>query len=184
MAAGETLGIVGESGCGKSATSRLIMGLVRPTAGEVIFHGLAVFSDASAGGIVLEDYFRQVQAVFQDSSASLNPWLTIAESIAFAPPTQGLGKAHAVKRAHEMLEAVGLEPMRFAQRYPHELSGGLRQRAMIAIALSCRPKLLLAGEPTTALDATVQIKVLLLLLQQQELGMGVILVTHDLGMAG
>jgi len=181
LAEGETLGIVGESGCGKSTTSRLIMALQKPTAGEVIFNGLAVGSDASAGGITLNDYRRQVQMVFQDSSASLNPRLTIAESIAFAPGIHGLDRAEATRRAHEMLDAVGLDPARYAERYPHELSGGQRQRVNIARALALRPKLVILDEPVSALDKSVEAQVLNLLGDlKQRFGLTYLFISHDL----
>jgi peptide/nickel transport system ATP-binding protein len=178
---GETLGIVGESGCGKSTTSRLIMALQKPTAGEVIFKGLAVGSDAAAGGIGLKEYFRQVQMVFQDSSASLNPRLTIAESIAFAPKVHGMGHREANAAAQEMLDAVGLDPGRFAQRYPHELSGGQRQRVNIARALALRPSLVILDEPVSALDKSVEAQVLNLLADLKErFGLTYLFISHDL----
>lgn len=181
LAAGETLGIVGESGCGKSTTSRLIMALLKPTGGEVIFEGLSVGSDAAAGGISRNDYCRQVQMVFQDSSASLNPRLTIAETIAFAPRVHGLDRGEATRRADEMLDAVGLDPTRFAQRYPHELSGGQRQRVNIARALALRPKLVILDEPVSALDKSVEAQVLNLLGDlKQRFGLTYLFISHDL----
>jgi len=127
---GETLGVVGESGCGKSTTARLLMHLIEPTSGEVVFDGMAV------GGrdLSLKEFRRQVQIVFQDSYASLNPRLTIEDSIAFAPQVHGVSRREAVDRARDLLARVGLEPTRFAERYPHELSGGQRQRVNIARA--------------------------------------------------
>jgi peptide/nickel transport system ATP-binding protein len=179
--AGETLGIVGESGCGKSTTSRLIMALQKPTAGEVIFEGQAVGSDQAAGGLPLKAYFRQVQMVFQDSSASLNPRLTIAESIAFAPKVHGLGHRDATAAAHDMLDAVGLDPARFAQRYPHELSGGQRQRVNIARALALRPRLVILDESVSALDKSVEAQVLNLLADlKQRFGLTYLFISHDL----
>jgi peptide/nickel transport system ATP-binding protein len=122
---GETLGVVGESGCGKSTTARLLMQLIDPTAGEVIFDGAKVGSR----DLPLKEYRRQVQMVFQDSYASLNPRLTIEDSIAFGPQVHGVSTAESVARARALLNKVGLEPSRFGGRYPHELSGGQRQRA-------------------------------------------------------
>ncbi len=181
LIAGETLGIVGESGCGKSTTSRLIMALQKPTGGDVLFDGRAVGSDTAAAGIALKDYFRQVQMVFQDSSASLNPRLTIAESIAFAPKVHGMGQRAANAAAHEMLDAVGLEPARFAQRYPHELSGGQRQRVNIARALALRPRLVILDEPVSALDKSVEAQVLNLLADLKErFGLTYLFISHDL----
>ena len=132
---GETLGIVGESGCGKSTTARLLMRLLDPDAGEMIFDGEKVGGNDQAGGLPIRDYRRQVQMVFQDSYASLNPRLTIEETIAFAPKVHGVSGQEARERAHELLAAVGLAPGQFARRYPHELSGGQRQRINIARAL-------------------------------------------------
>ena len=162
---GETLGIVGESGCGKSTTSRLIMALMQPTAGDVIFDGLAVGPGANTvGGLSMKEYRRQVQMVFQDSYASLNPRMTVGESIAFAPQVHGVGKKAATVRAAELLAAVGLEPGQFARRFPHELSGGQRQRVNIARALALQPRLLILDEPVSALDKSVEAQVLNLLL--------------------
>jgi peptide/nickel transport system ATP-binding protein len=174
---GETLGIVGESGCGKSTTSRLIMALMQPTAGEVIFDGQAV----GPGGLTMKDYRRQVQMVFQDSYASLNPRLTIEESIAFAPGVHGLAKRDALARAHELLAAVGLEPAQFARRYPHELSGGQRQRINIARALALRPRLIILDEPVSALDKSVEAQVLNLLMDlKEQYGLTYLFISHDL----
>ncbi len=175
--AGETLGIVGESGCGKSTTSRLIMGLLAPTAGTVRFDGQMV----GPGGVPLRDYRRQVQMVFQDSAASLNPRLTIEESIAFAPRAHGVSGREAVARAHELLNAVGLSPARFALRYPHELSGGQRQRVNIARALALRPRLVILDEPVSALDKSVEAQVLNLLMDlREQFGLTYLFISHDL----
>jgi peptide/nickel transport system ATP-binding protein len=174
---GETLGIVGDSGCGKSTTSRLIMGLLQPTSGEVLFDGQPI----GFGGLTLKDYRRQVQMVFQDSYASLNPRLTIEDSIAFAPRVHGLGGADALKRSHELLEAVGLNPRQFGRRYPHELSGGQRQRVNIARALALRPRLLILDEPVSALDKSVEAQVLNLLVDlKAQFGLTYLFISHDL----
>jgi peptide/nickel transport system ATP-binding protein len=174
---GETLGIVGESGCGKSTTSRLIMALIEPTAGEVIFDGELV------GGmnLPLKEYRRQVQMVFQDSYASLNPRLTIAESIAFAPRVHGLGADAARARVRDLLDAVGLAPDQFARRYPHELSGGQRQRVNIARALAVRPRLVILDEPVSALDKSVEAQVLNLLADvKAQFDLSYLFISHDL----
>ncbi|MFC0407082.1 ABC transporter ATP-binding protein [Roseomonas elaeocarpi] len=174
---GETLGIVGESGCGKSTTSRLIMALMAPTAGEVIFDGQTV----GPGGMTMKEYRRQVQMVFQDSYASLNPRLTIEESIAFAPEVHGLARRDAVARARELMVAVGLEPGQFARRYPHELSGGQRQRINIARALALRPRLIILDEPVSALDKSVEAQVLNLLVDlKAQYGLTYLFISHDL----
>jgi peptide/nickel transport system ATP-binding protein len=174
---GETLGLVGESGCGKSTTSRLIMALLEPTAGELIFDGQPI----SQGGLTLKEYRRQVQMVFQDSYASLNPRLTVQDSIAFAPEVHGLGRREAVARAEQILEAVGLNPAQFAQRYPHELSGGQRQRVNIARALALHPRLLILDEPVSALDKSVEAQVLNLLLDlKEQFGLTYLFISHDL----
>ena len=181
VAKGETLGIVGESGCGKSTLARLLLHLVRPDEGELVFDGDAV---GALRGITLKELRRQAQMVFQDSASSLNPRMPARDSVAFGPRVLGRGPREAAAEADEALRRVGLDPAQFGPRYPHELSGGLRQRVVIAMALACRPRLLLADEPTTALDATVQIQLLVLLRSlQRELGVGMVLVTHDLGVA-
>ncbi|MYZ48620.1 ABC transporter ATP-binding protein [Propylenella binzhouense] len=174
----ETLGIVGESGCGKSTASRLIMSLIAPTAGEIVFDGEHV---GTAGGISLKEYRRQVQMVFQDSYSSLNPRLTIEESIAYGPRVHGIPHAKAVARAKELLEAVGLAPGQYARRFPHELSGGQRQRVNIARALALLPRLIILDEPVSALDKSVEAQVLNLLLDlKEQFGLTYLFISHDL----
>lgn len=178
---GETLGIVGESGCGKSTTARLLMRLMEPNAGTMIFDGEAVGENVAAGGLTLREYRRQVQMVFQDSYASLNPRLPIEETIAFAPRIHGLSAEDSVTRARELLAAVGLAPESFARRYPHELSGGQRQRINIARALALRPKLVILDEPVSALDKSVEAQVLNLLVDlKAEFGLTYVFISHDL----
>lgn len=172
----ETLGIVGESGCGKSTTARLLMQLIRPDAGSIVFDGEEVGAD-----IGLVEFRRQTQMVFQDSYASLNPRLTIEDSIAFAPQVHGVKKREALDRAHDLLARVGLEPNRFAGRYPHELSGGQRQRVNIARALALQPRLVILDEAVSALDKSVEAQVLNLLLDLKEaFGLTYIFISHDL----
>ena len=173
---GETLGVVGESGCGKSTTARLLMHLMNQDQGEILFDGEKVGSVLS-----LSDYRRQVQMVFQDSYASLNPRLTIEESIAFAPRVHGVPAAKAIARAHDLLFRVGLEPARFAGRYPHELSGGQRQRVNIARALALEPRLIILDEAVSALDKSVEAQVLNLLLDlKRDFGLTYMFISHDL----
>jgi peptide/nickel transport system ATP-binding protein len=174
---GETLGVVGESGCGKSTTARLLMQLIAHDRGEIVFDAMTV------GGreLPLKAFRRQTQMVFQDSYASLNPRLTIEDSIAFAPQVHGLGHTEAVGRARDLLARVGLEPRRFAERYPHELSGGQRQRVNIARALALQPRLIILDEAVSALDKSVEAQVLNLLLDlKDEFGLTYIFISHDL----
>jgi peptide/nickel transport system ATP-binding protein len=177
VAAGETLGIVGESGCGKSTTARLVMDLIRPDAGTIRLDGKTVGS----AELPLKAYRAQVQMVFQDSYASLNPRLTVEDSIAFGPTVHGISRRKAIARAHGLLSRVGLEPARFAGRYPHELSGGQRQRVNIARALALEPRILILDEAVSALDKSVEAQVLNLLLDlKDELGLTYIFISHDL----
>ena len=174
---GETLGVVGESGCGKSTTSRLIMSLVQPTQGEIVFDGLAVGSRQ----LPMKEYRRQVQMVFQDSYASLNPRLTIEDGVAFAPQVHGMSRSHARAQARELLEAVGLDPALFGPRFPHQLSGGQRQRVNIARALALKPRLLILDEPVSALDKSVEAQVLNLLVElKARYGLTYLFISHDL----
>ena len=174
---GETLGVVGESGCGKSTTARLLMQLIAPDQGEMVFDGQTVGGSA----LPLKAYRRQAQMVFQDSYASLNPRLTMEDSIAFAPMVHGVSKREAVERARDLLARVGLAPERFAERYPHELSGGQRQRVNIARALALQSRLIILDEAVSALDKSVEAQVLNLLLDlKEDFGLTYVFISHDL----
>jgi peptide/nickel transport system ATP-binding protein len=178
VAKGETLGIVGESGCGKSTTARLIARLLPADGGEMVFDGDGV---GQFGGMALKDYRRSLQMVFQDSFASLNPRMTMEDTISFGPRVHGLARAPALARAHALLDRVGLKPAQFAARYPHELSGGQRQRVNIARALAVQPRLLILDEAVAALDKSVQAQVLNLLQElKAEQGLTYIFISHDL----
>jgi oligopeptide/dipeptide ABC transporter ATP-binding protein len=186
IAPGETLGIVGESGCGKSVTSLAILGILaragRVTSGTAMFEGrdLLKLSDEDLRGV----RGREIAMIFQDPMTSLNPVLTIGRQIREVLETHfGMDRAAADKRAADLLDRVGIPnaPDRLRD-YPHQFSGGMRQRAMIAMALACQPKVLIADEPTTALDVTIQAQILDLLRELvAEQDTALILITHDLG---
>jgi len=174
---GETLSVVGESGCGKSTTARLLMNLLPRDHGEIVFDGMSV-GDAA---LPLKEFRRQAQMVFQDSYASLNPRLTIEDSVAFAPQVHGVPRREAIERARGLLVKVGLDPRRFAERYPHELSGGQRQRVNIARALALQPRLIVLDEAVSALDKSVEAQVLNLLLDlKEEFDLTYVFISHDL----
>ena len=184
---GEIVGLVGESGCGKSVTSLSIMQLLKDTPGkitngEVIFQGHNLL-DASKKEM-LDIRGDQMSMIFQEPMSSLNPSMRIdkqmIEGIRLHTP---LTKAEARKKAADILSQVGIpDPQRVLKNYPHQLSGGMSQRVMIAMAMSCEPDLLIADEPTTALDVTIQAQILELMKKiQQDKGMSILLITHDLG---
>jgi peptide/nickel transport system ATP-binding protein len=175
---GETLGIVGESGCGKSTTARLLMRLIEPDAGSVVFDGDPV---GGRHGISVSEMRRQMQMVFQDSYSSLNPRMTMADSIAYAPRMHGLERREAYNRAEDLLMRVGLNARHHARRYPHELSGGQRQRVNIARALALEPRLVILDEAVAALDKSVEAQVLNLLSDLKEsLSLTYLFISHDL----
>jgi peptide/nickel transport system ATP-binding protein len=185
LATGRSLGIVGESGSGKTMLSRAILRLLPPGArvsGSAVLDGRDLYALSRESLRRLRG--RELAVIFQDPMTSLNPVLSIGGQIAEALREHlGLGHAAAARRAVELLVEVGIpEAGRRAQQFPHQLSGGMRQRVAIAIALSCEPRLLIADEPTTALDVTVQAQILDLLVREREKrGMALILITHDLG---
>jgi len=184
---GETVGIVGESGCGKSVTALSLMRLVptppgRVTGGRIVFEGRNVLEMSTDE--VREIRGNEIAMIFQEPMTSLNPVFTIGNQIAEALSLhRGLDKSAAADEAVRMLERVEMpDAAARADDYPHQLSGGMRQRVMIAIALSCGPSLLIADEPTTALDVTIQAQILELLGSlKKNMGMAVLLITHDLG---
>jgi oligopeptide/dipeptide ABC transporter ATP-binding protein len=187
LSEGETLALVGESGCGKSVTALSILRLVATPpgsydGGEIRFEGVDLLR-------VSEERIREVRGndvamIFQEPMTSLNPVFSVGDQVAEAIELhQRVGAAEARTRAVEALRRVGIPaPEQRVDEYPHQMSGGMRQRVMIAMALACNPRLLIADEPTTALDVTIQAQILELIAQlQRELGMAVLLITHDLG---
>jgi oligopeptide transport system ATP-binding protein len=176
---GETLGLVGESGCGKSTLARTILQLTAPTAGSVRFCGEELVGRSRRS---LRPIRRQMQMIFQDPYASLNPRKRISQIIGEPMEMHGLARGRDVdKRTNELLDRVGLQP-EHANRYPHEFSGGQRQRIGIARALALKPKLIIADEPVSALDVSVQAQIVNLLKDlQDELGLSYLFVAHDLG---
>ena len=176
---GETLGIVGESGCGKSTLARLLLHLIVPDNGELVFDGDTV---AQPQRIDVGALRRQVQMVFQDSHSSLNPRMTVRDSVAFGPFVQGKAKHDARDIAGDMLSKVGLDPGLFGPRYPHELSGGQKQRVNIARALAIGPRMVILDEPVSALDKSVEAQVLnLLRALKRQFNLTYVFISHDLG---
>jgi oligopeptide/dipeptide ABC transporter ATP-binding protein len=186
VAPGETLGIVGESGCGKSVTSLAVLGLLprngRIVGGRAMFGGRDLIQESDRALRKIRG--REIAMIFQDPMTSLNPVLTVGKQIREALETHfGMNKKEANERARELIDRVGIPSAKARlSDYPHQFSGGMRQRAMIAIALACRPKLLIADEPTTALDVTIQAQILTILRELvAEQDAALILITHDLG---
>ncbi len=188
LKSGETLGVVGESGCGKSVTALSILNLVPQPPGRIFGDG--IFFEGNDLTKLSPKEMRAIRGnniamIFQEPMTSLNPVFTIGFQISEAVMLhQGLKKKEAMDRSAEMLDLVGIPlPRQRVKEYPHQLSGGMRQRAMIAMALSCNPKILLADEPTTALDVTIQAQILDLMMKlKEEFGTAIVLITHDLGL--
>ena len=184
---GETLGVVGESGCGKTVTALSVMKLIpmppgKIVQGQMIYEGRDLVTLPPAQMRKVRG--KEISMVFQEPMTSLNPVFTIGEQIAEAIRLhEGLGRRAAMDKTVDMLKLVHIpNPDRRVKEYPHQLSGGMRQRVMIAMALSCNPKLLIADEPTTALDVTIQAQILELLNElKAKIGMAVLLITHDMG---
>ena len=187
LSQGEAIAIVGESGCGKSVTAQSLMKLIpdppgRIIGGQIMFGGLDVTNLPSDQMDKVRG--KEISMIFQDPMTSLNPTMTVGKQIAEGViKHQGLSKEKAIERAIEMLKLVGIPfPEKRISQYPHEFSGGMRQRVMIAMALACEPKLLIADEPTTALDVTIQAQIIELMKDlNQRMGTSIILITHDLG---
>ncbi|MGH6761628.1 MAG: ABC transporter ATP-binding protein [Phyllobacterium sp.] len=184
---GETLGLVGESGSGKSVTAHAVMGLLdapgRLSGGDVLWQGRSLVAPGS-GRWGRQVWGKDIAMVFQNPMTSLNPLMTIGDQMAEVMQLHlGLSRSQALTRAEELLAAVGISgPRRRLSQYPYEFSGGMRQRVMIAMGISCNPKLLIADEPTTALDVTIQAQILELLSDlQRQMGLSILLITHDMG---
>jgi oligopeptide/dipeptide ABC transporter ATP-binding protein len=184
---GETLGLVGESGCGKSVTALSVMRLIKTPPGKIVY-GRILFDGTDllhlSTGQMRAIRGRRISMIFQEPMTSLNPVYTIGEQIAeMFLIHEGINKKNSWEKAVEILHEVQIpSPAKRAQEYPHQLSGGMRQRAMIAMALACNPQILIADEPTTALDVTIQAQILDLVLQlKAEFGAAIIMITHDLG---
>ena len=175
---GETLGLVGESGCGKSTTSNMLLGLEPPTSGEIFFNGKEI---TQLKGKDLFEFRRNVQAVFQDPFRSLNPRKKTKQIISEPMQVHGIGTTRArMKRVADLMELVGLNP-RMAELYPHEFSGGQRQRIAIARALSLNPQVLILDEPVSALDVSIQAQILNLLIDiQKKFSLTYLIISHDL----
>ena len=183
---GETLGVVGESGSGKSVMAQTLLGLIelpgRITGGDVRWKGESLVHDADA--TLNRVRGKEIAMIFQDPMTSLNPLFTVgAQIVEVCRRHTAVNKRQAQERAVELLDLVGIaNPAQRVKQYPHEMSGGMRQRVLIAMALACDPELLVADEPTTALDVTIQAQILELIAElQQRLGLAVMLITHDLG---
>lgn len=183
---GEILGVVGESGCGKSVMGLSLMGLL-PRGGRVV-QGTAVYDGKDLYAMNEEQLDgvrgREIAMIFQDAPAGLDPVYTVGDQLMESIAAhESMSRAQRRARAKELLETVGLPDATIMKKYPHTLSGGQRQRVMIAMALSCRPRLLIADEPTTALDVTIQAQIMTLLRKlQKEQGMSILLITHDIGL--
>lgn len=186
LQAGKTLAIVGESGCGKSVTSLSVMGLLskpgKVVEGQILFRGGDIVKKSEKEMRAIRG--NEISMIFQEPMTSLNPVFPVGKQIMDAFRIhRGLGKKQAAEQTVAMIRKVGIpSPEKVARQYPHELSGGMRQRIMIAMALACSPKILIADEPTTALDVTIQAQILRLIAElKEETGTSVVLITHDLG---
>ena len=185
VAPGEMVALVGESGCGKTLTALATLGLLPP--GARVSRGKILLGGTELGGLAQDQWDRyrgkDLAMIFQEPMTALNPLMKVGRQVGEAARMHGAGKEEARRRALEAMAQVGLpDPERLYEEYPHQLSGGMRQRVMIAMALINRPRLLVADEPTTALDVTIQAQIMELLLQMnRELGTAVLLISHDLG---